>query len=166
MKSDFPTTVLKVIGVLLDDIFYWLLNSYGLINIYIRALMNNLIHNTNKCTSIKTQSRKIHQDSEVFLQILLTQAYVNTNDWIKIIFLHILDFIQFAVNAVCEELLHMLRISQHFIRSSFHIRMARVCYRRTFLMYLFLRFAAVSYGRFIAVRFGFNLSMYVQNRWW
>ena len=36
------------------------------------------------------------------------------------------------------------------------------CCSRTFLIYLFLRFAGVSYGRFIAVRFGFNLSTYVQ----
>jgi len=28
---------------------------------------------------------------------------------------------------------------------------------RIFLIYLFLRFSGVSYGRFIAVRFGFNL---------
>ena len=35
----------------------------------------------------------------------------------------------------------------------------------TFLIYLFLGFSDVSYGRFIAVRFGFNLSTYVQNRW-
>jgi hypothetical protein len=28
---------------------------------------------------------------------------------------------------------------------------------RTFLIYLFLRFAGVSYGQFIAVHFGFNL---------
>jgi len=34
-----------------------------------------------------------------------------------------------------------------------------------FLIYLFLRIAGVSYGRFIAVLFGFNLSTYVQNRW-
>ena len=32
-------------------------------------------------------------------------------------------------------------------------------------IYLFLRIAVISYGRFIAVRFGFNLSTYVQNRW-
>jgi len=37
---------------------------------------------------------------------------------------------------------------------------------RTFLIYLFLRFAGVSYGRFIAVRFGFDLSTYIQDRWW
>jgi len=30
---------------------------------------------------------------------------------------------------------------------------------------VFLGFAGVSYGRFIAVRFGFNLLTYVQNRW-
>jgi len=39
------------------------------------------------------------------------------------------------------------------------------CCGRTFLIYLFLRFAGVSYGRFIAVRFEFNLSTYIQNRW-
>ena len=38
--------------------------------------------------------------------------------------------------------------------------------RRTFLIYLFLRFAGVSYGQFIAIHFGFNLSTYVQNHWW
>ena len=31
---------------------------------------------------------------------------------------------------------------------------------RTFFIYLFLRFVDVSYGRFIIVRFGFNLSKY------
>jgi len=36
---------------------------------------------------------------------------------------------------------------------------------RVFLIYLFLRFAGVICGRFIAVRVGFNLSTYVQNRW-
>jgi hypothetical protein len=36
---------------------------------------------------------------------------------------------------------------------------------RTFFIYLFLRFAGVSYERFIAVRFGFNLSTYIQNCW-
>ena len=36
---------------------------------------------------------------------------------------------------------------------------------RTFLIYLFLRFAGVSYGRFMVVRFGFNLSMYIRDRW-
>ena len=35
---------------------------------------------------------------------------------------------------------------------------------RTFLIYLFLRFAGVSYGRFIAVRVGFSLVTYIQNR--
>jgi hypothetical protein len=35
-----------------------------------------------------------------------------------------------------------------------------------FLAYLFFRFACVCYGRFIAVLCGFNLSRYVQNRWW
>jgi len=35
----------------------------------------------------------------------------------------------------------------------------------TFFIYLFLKFAGVSYGRFIAVHFGFNLPMYIQNRW-
>ena len=34
-----------------------------------------------------------------------------------------------------------------------------------FFIYWFLRCAGVSYGRFVAVRFGFNLSTYVQNRW-
>jgi len=42
--------------------------------------------------------------------------------------------------------------------------LATVC-SRTFLIYLFLELAGVSYGRFIAVRFGFNLSTYVQKRW-
>ena len=37
---------------------------------------------------------------------------------------------------------------------------------RTFLIYLFIRIAGVSYGRFIAVRFGFNLLTYSQNRLW
>jgi len=41
----------------------------------------------------------------------------------------------------------------------------RHCCRRTFVIYLFLRFAAASYGRFIAIRFGVNLSTYIQNRW-
>ena len=36
----------------------------------------------------------------------------------------------------------------------------------TFLIYLFLRFAGVSYGQFIAVRIGFNLSTYIENHWW
>jgi len=36
---------------------------------------------------------------------------------------------------------------------------------QTFLINLFLRFAGVSYGRFIAIRFEFDLSTYVQNRW-
>ena len=36
---------------------------------------------------------------------------------------------------------------------------------RTFFIYLYLRLAGVSYGRFIDVRFGFDLSAYVQNRW-
>jgi len=36
---------------------------------------------------------------------------------------------------------------------------------QTFSIYLFLGFAGVSYGRFVAVCFWFNLSMYVQNRW-
>ena len=35
-----------------------------------------------------------------------------------------------------------------------------------FLIYLLLGFAGVSYGRLIALRFGFNLSTYVQKRWW
>jgi len=30
---------------------------------------------------------------------------------------------------------------------------------------IFVGFAGVSYERFIAVRFGFNLSTYVHNRW-
>ena len=33
---------------------------------------------------------------------------------------------------------------------------------RTFLVYLFNRFACVSYGRFMAIRYRFRLSMYVQ----
>ena len=33
---------------------------------------------------------------------------------------------------------------------------------RTFLTHLFLRFACVSYRRFMAIRYMFNLSMYVQ----
>jgi len=33
---------------------------------------------------------------------------------------------------------------------------------RTFLVYLFIRFARISYGRFIAVRYTFKLSTYVQ----
>jgi len=37
---------------------------------------------------------------------------------------------------------------------------------RTFLIYLFLRFAGVNYGWFRAIRFGFNVSSYIQNRWW
>ena len=32
---------------------------------------------------------------------------------------------------------------------------SRIC-----LIYLFLRFAGVSYGRFVAVRFGFNVNVY------
>jgi len=32
---------------------------------------------------------------------------------------------------------------------------------RTFSIYLFLRFAGVSYGRFIVIRFGFNVSTYI-----
>jgi len=31
---------------------------------------------------------------------------------------------------------------------------------QTFFIYLFLRFAGVSYGRFIAVRFGFTVNVY------
>jgi len=33
---------------------------------------------------------------------------------------------------------------------------------QTFLVYLFLRFASISYGRFIAICCKFNLSTYVQ----
>jgi len=33
---------------------------------------------------------------------------------------------------------------------------------RTFLVYLFIRFACISYGRFIAIRYKFKLSTYVQ----
>ena len=40
------------------------------------------------------------------------------------------------------------------------VYVAKVC-SRAFLIYLFLGFADVSYGRFIALRFGFNLSTYV-----
>jgi len=36
---------------------------------------------------------------------------------------------------------------------------------RTFLIYVFLRFAGISYGWFIAIHFGFNLSTYIQNCW-
>jgi len=35
-----------------------------------------------------------------------------------------------------------------------------------FFIQLFIRIAGVSYGRFLAVRFGFSLSTYIQNRWW
>jgi len=35
----------------------------------------------------------------------------------------------------------------------------RTYYSQTFLIDLFLRFVGVSYGWFIAVRFGFNLSL-------
>jgi len=41
---------------------------------------------------------------------------------------------------------------------------ADVSFSQTFLTYLFFRFAVISYGRFIAVCFGFYLSTYVQNR--
>ena len=34
-----------------------------------------------------------------------------------------------------------------------------------FFIYLFIRIAGISYGRFMAVRFGFNLSTYIQNCW-
>jgi len=40
------------------------------------------------------------------------------------------------------------------------------CCSRTFFIYLFLRFTGVSYGQFIAIHFGFNLSTYIQNCWW
>jgi hypothetical protein len=33
---------------------------------------------------------------------------------------------------------------------------------RTFLIYLFLKFACISYGQFMAIRYKFNLSTYVQ----
>jgi hypothetical protein len=33
---------------------------------------------------------------------------------------------------------------------------------QTFLVYLFIRFACISYGRFIAIRCKFKLSTYVQ----
>jgi len=33
---------------------------------------------------------------------------------------------------------------------------------RTFLVYLFLRFASISYGRFVAIHCKLNLSSYVQ----
>jgi hypothetical protein len=36
---------------------------------------------------------------------------------------------------------------------------------QTFLISVFLRFAGVSYGRFLALRFGFNMSTCIQNRW-
>ena len=41
----------------------------------------------------------------------------------------------------------------------------RILCSRTFFIYLFLGFAGASYGRFIAVRFGFYLSGYIQNHW-
>jgi len=47
---------------------------------------------------------------------------------------------------------------------TFQIFLVKLC-SRTLLIYLFLRFAGVSYGRFIAVRFGFNLSTFIQKRW-
>jgi len=37
----------------------------------------------------------------------------------------------------------------------------KVC-SRTFLAYLFIGFACISYGRFIAIRYKFKLSTYVQ----
>ena len=56
------------------------------------------------------------------------------------------------------------------INWSFMIHMLLESYKTycswTFLIYLFLRFVGVSYGWFVAVRFGFNLSTYIQNRWW
>jgi hypothetical protein len=39
------------------------------------------------------------------------------------------------------------------------------CAAKHFFVYLFLRFACVCYGRFVAVHCGFNLSTYVHNRW-
>jgi hypothetical protein len=35
------------------------------------------------------------------------------------------------------------------------------CCSQAFLIYLCLRLAGVSYGQFVAVRFGFNLSTYI-----
>jgi len=35
-------------------------------------------------------------------------------------------------------------------------------FSRTFLAYLFIRFACISYGRFIAIHCKFKLSMYIQ----
>ena len=40
-------------------------------------------------------------------------------------------------------------------------RFGNLC-SRTFLVYLFIRFARISYGRFIAVPYKFKLSTYVQ----
>ena len=50
------------------------------------------------------------------------------------------------------------------VRRDILLVLYKVC-SPTFSIYLFLRFAGVSYGRFIAVRFGFNLSTYIQNIW-
>jgi len=36
-----------------------------------------------------------------------TQAYINTDEWIKIIVLQIVEFIQFTIDAACAELLHI-----------------------------------------------------------
>ena len=53
-------------------------------------------------------------------------------------------------------------VAEHFLFITLAIYMCLLYCSQTFLAYLFIMFACISYGRFIAIRCKFKLSTYAQ----